>query len=80
MNDVTIGTCGLCGGRVTKAGVWYGVMPQRASCERCGAYVAENHGPVLPMERPYPIQPAAAALPIYPTITYAPVTSGGVYR
>lgn len=45
---VTVGTCGLCGGRVTVPGVWQSIIPPVPTCEACGASIAE-HGPVLPM-------------------------------
>lgn len=46
-----IGTCSLCGGPV-----WRSVEPTPdsppARCESCGAEVANNYGPVLPMMAP----------------------------
>ena len=48
VQGVTVGTCGLCGGRVTVPGVWQSIIPPVPTCESCGASVAE-HGPVLPM-------------------------------
>lgn len=45
----TIGTCSICGGRVTEPTVWHGVIPPTPTCESCGA-VAAAHGPVIPMQ------------------------------
>lgn len=48
-----IGTCGLCGGRVTVPTVFMSIIPPTPTCESCGAQVAE--GPVLPM-KPAPVR------------------------
>lgn len=45
----TIGTCSLCGGRVTVPEHWYGVVPPTPECESCHA-TAANHGPTIPMK------------------------------
>jgi len=47
----TIGTCSLCGGRVTLPTVWHGVAPPTPTCESCHA-TAKSHGPTIEMERP----------------------------
>lgn len=47
----TIGTCSICGGRVTVPHIWGGVTPPTPTCESCGARAA-SHGPVIPMQRP----------------------------
>lgn len=44
----TIGTCSICGGRVTIESSWYATIPQTPTCEDCGATAAQ-HGPVIPM-------------------------------
>lgn len=46
----TVGTCSSCGGRVTVPVAWMSVKPPRPSCESCGAYAKQDHGPVVPME------------------------------
>lgn len=48
MSKQIIGTCGICGGRVTVPSPYWSVIPPVPSCESCGAQVAQ-HGPVLPM-------------------------------
>lgn len=48
MNNV-IGTCSICGGRVTVPTVWHGIIPPTPTCEYCGA-TAAAHGPVIPMQ------------------------------
>jgi hypothetical protein len=30
--------------------IYWSVIPPRPQCQRCGAYAAEDHGPVIPME------------------------------
>jgi hypothetical protein len=32
--------------------IYWSVIPPRPQCQRCGAYAAEDHGPVIPMESP----------------------------
>lgn len=44
-----LGTCSICGGRVTLPTVWWGVIPPTPTCESCGA-TARQHGPVIDME------------------------------
>lgn len=46
---IVIGTCSLCGGRVTLPFVWHSVVPPVPTCESCGAVKAE--GPVIEMRR-----------------------------
>ena len=46
----TIGTCSICGGRVTVPHIWGGVTPPTPTCEQCGARAA-SHGPVIEMQR-----------------------------
>lgn len=48
----TIGTCSICGGRVSVPQVWHGIIPPTPTCEACGAVAAETYGPVIPMQRP----------------------------
>ena len=50
MNNI-IGTCSICGGRVSVPQVWHGIIPPTPTCEACGATAAETHGPVIPMQR-----------------------------
>lgn len=45
----TIGTCSICGGRVTVPSIWLAVIPPTPTCENCGATAAPNNGPVIPM-------------------------------
>ena len=52
-NRQVVGTCGNCGGAVTLPIVWMSVVPPVASCEDCGATVAQG-GPILPMNLPTP--------------------------
>src|SRR5690606_4841625 len=56
-----MGTCSLCGGRVTVPTVWMGINPPDPTCEQCGAMC---YGPVIDM-RPPPIT-YIPAMPIYP--------------
>ena len=45
-----LGTCSICGGRVTVPTLWLGVVPPEPACESCGAR-ARDHGPVIEMQR-----------------------------
>lgn len=47
--DVTVGTCGNCGGPVTMPGVWHCILPPQKTCSVCGAIAAE-YGSVIPMQ------------------------------
>jgi hypothetical protein len=49
MNKSTMGTCSICGGRVSVPAVWWSVIPPTPTCELCGAIPLEAHGPVIPM-------------------------------
>jgi hypothetical protein len=51
-SKATIGTCGLCGGRVSVPTIWMGIIPPVPMCEECGAVAKPNYGPTLPMEPP----------------------------
>lgn len=51
----TVGTCSLCGGRVTVPDVWMSIIPPTPTCEQCGAVAAE-HGPVIPMRPAQPVR------------------------
>jgi hypothetical protein len=44
-----IGTCSICGGRVSVPAAWMSVVPPVPTCESCGAVEAE-HGPVIQMK------------------------------
>jgi hypothetical protein len=50
--NVTIGTCGNCGGRVSVLREWSGTQPQAPSCEVCGLRAKPYYGPTIEMERP----------------------------
>ncbi len=43
----TIGTCSLCGGRVTRPGA-VGTL----TCQQCGATAENSYGPLIPMKQP----------------------------
>lgn len=45
----SVGTCSLCGGRVSVPTVYHSIIPPVPQCESCGA-VAASHGPVVPMK------------------------------
>ena len=49
MTGTTIGTCSLCGGRVSLP---MHSVDQTPRCERCGAVPKTPHGPVIEMDRP----------------------------
>lgn len=55
--NITIGTCSLCGGRVTVPKVWASVVPAIPTCESCGATKKQPHGSVVEMERPMKADP-----------------------
>ena len=44
-----IGSCSLCGGRVTVPTAWWAIVPPTPTCESCGA-TARAHGPVIEMQ------------------------------
>lgn len=50
--DTTIGTCSLCGGRVTVPELWAATIPPVPTCTSCGARQKQPYGPVIEMERP----------------------------
>lgn len=56
VNTFTLGSCSLCGGPVSVALVWHGVIPPTPKCERCGAVKADSYGPVIPMIPHQPVQ------------------------
>lgn len=43
-----IGTCSICGGRVTVPEIWGGIYPPTPTCASCGAEAA-SHGPIIEM-------------------------------
>jgi len=45
-----LGTCSLCGGRVSIATVFMSVNPPVPCCEQCGAHPKDPHGAVIDME------------------------------
>lgn len=49
MSLCVVGTCSICGGRVTVPLVFWSVVPPVPTCESCGA-VEASHGPVIPMQ------------------------------
>ena len=48
--NITIGTCSLCGGRVTVPEAWAGMNPPVPTCELCGATAKHPHGRVIDMD------------------------------
>jgi hypothetical protein len=48
-NETYVGTCSICGGRVTVPTVWHSVVPAVPTCRSCGATAAQNPGPIVPM-------------------------------
>lgn len=48
MND-TVGTCSLCGGRVSVPRNWMATTPPIPTCESCGATKKQPHGDVVEM-------------------------------
>jgi len=52
-----IGTCSICGGRVSTPDLWMGVNPPIPECQRCGATPKKPYGQTIEMERPKPILP-----------------------
>lgn len=46
----TVGTCGNCGGPVQYPEHWGGPTPPPQRCADCGASVANQYGPILPMK------------------------------
>lgn len=52
MSEITIGTCSLCGGRVSIPAAWMATIPPTPTCQSCGA-IGASHGPIVPM-RPAP--------------------------
>lgn len=45
----TVGTCGVCGGRVSVPAAWYATVPPVPVCEACGRQAARPWGPVVEM-------------------------------
>jgi hypothetical protein len=57
--DETVGTCSICGGRVTVPRDWMSVVPPIPSCSSCGATQAQPHGRTIKMvPRPKPGDPS----------------------
>jgi hypothetical protein len=50
MSSRTVGTCSICGGRVSVPDHWMGIYPPIPTCDSCGAHMKEPHGPVVEME------------------------------
>lgn len=50
MDEITIGTCGNCGGPVRTPRDWMSVSEAPRKCARCGANA--GHGAVIQMEQP----------------------------
>ena len=55
--DKTLGTCSLCGGRVTVPDAWWCLDPPVPTCQQCRARQKPSHGPVIEMD------PASRPLP-----------------
>lgn len=49
MNDMTVGTCSICGGAVVVPTVWMSIIPPVPTCSQCGATAAQ-HGPLIQMQ------------------------------
>jgi hypothetical protein len=65
MLNIAIGTCSLCGGRVSVPDGSGSILKPRGQCEGCGALEAE-HGPVIPMvpaQLPPVVSPLLAPTP-----------------
>lgn len=52
MSSHTIGTCSLCGGRVSVPRMWMGIYPPIPTCDSCGATKKHPHGGTVEMEKP----------------------------
>lgn len=52
---VILGTCSICGGRVSVPDAWLSVIAPTPTCEQCGATKA-NHGPVIDMTPAKPMK------------------------
>lgn len=50
MDEITIGTCGNCGGPVRMPRYWMSVDEPPRKCAHCGAHA--GYGPVIPMQTP----------------------------
>ena len=46
---ICMGTCSLCGGRVSIPRVFMGIITRVPTCESCHATAGASHGPVIPM-------------------------------
>lgn len=54
--DHTVGTCSICGGRVTLPDFWMGMQPPIPTCTSCGAVKKQPHGAIIemvPMDKPF---------------------------
>jgi hypothetical protein len=79
-----IGTCSLCGGRVTVPTVWMGIVPPDPTCGSCGA-VKASHGPVIEMQPARRQQAVTSSNAIYPCTgcangRWCPVHEGDPYQ
>jgi len=74
MNDLTIGTCSICGGAVTLPTIFWSVVPPVPSCSRCGATKRQPHGPVIDME-PVRWGTTADTKIVWPNTTFTPTTA-----
>lgn len=43
----TVGTCSICGGRVSTPEAWYATVPPVPRCESCGATMSAPWGPII---------------------------------
>jgi len=48
--STTVGTCSICGGRVSIPSNWSATVPPTPTCESCGATKKQPHGPVIDMD------------------------------
>lgn len=50
INDQIIGKCSNCGGKVAIPYLWYGVIPPKPTCQKCGAQAKEKELDIIDME------------------------------
>lgn len=48
--NLSVGTCSICGGRVTVPELWAATVPPIPACESCGATKKQPHGRVVELE------------------------------
>ncbi len=51
MNNICLGRCSICGGKVSMyTGTWWGTTPPPKACESCGATASDCLDRIIPME------------------------------